>query len=516
MSITLKIDRDGPEPIHAQIRFGLERLIARGDFPVGARLPSARKLARSIGVNRNTVAQAYEALCRAGVTKSCVGQGTFVEQETTTGQPDPVLDSRDSRQLDWETLLSRSGTGRVLQTPQPKSETGEVISFTKGAPDPDLFPLDEIRSIVSEVLSRPPFDHGQGQSSHLFEYGPRSGYGPLRELIASRLEREGVDPQKNRVLIINGSSHGLDLVARLLVRSGDLVGVEVPSYSGALNLFHLHDVRFATAPLDSQGMKVAHLANSANARDLKLIYTMPSFQNPCGTTMSIPRRHELLKLSRKHQIPVFEDDPEPELRFEGSRPPSLKALDNHNGVISAGTFSKIAFPGFRIGWLVVPTPLFDPLLALKAGTDISSNLFPQVLFYEFVKRGLLDEHLIHVRKEYRMRRDIMLGALETHLPQEASFTRPEGGLVLWVTLPTGITSTSLLERTARRGVLFTPGHFFAANNEVSGFRLSFASVKPALIERGIRILSEEMKQELAEYSNNPLGRPEFADDPPLV
>lgn len=508
MPFDLKIDRTSNLPIYLQIRDELGQRISDGRLTPGLRLPSARELARSIGVNRNTVAQAYEAMSRDGTVRSSVGQGTFVAERTT--RP-PSESPAKTPGLDWSTRLAQPSSGstrRVLSTLQSPPGATSSIVFTKAVADPDLFPLEEIQKISREILTR--------DSSILYDYGPPSGYGPLRELLQSRLAEQQIDSERNEILIINGSTQGLDLIARLLVRKGDCVGIEVPTYSGALNLFSMHDVRYATAPVDDGGMVVEHLERPAQSRELKLIYTMPRFHNPCGTSMSEERRSQLLELGRRNEIPIFEDDPEAELRFDGEVQTPLKALDRYDGVISSGTFSKIAFPGFRIGWLVVPRALFEHVVALKAATDISSNLFSQVLFFEFLKRGALERHLARVLPIYRRRRDVMVDALETHLPEGTTFCRPQGGLVLWVRLPSGITADSLLRRTSQRGVLFTPGRLFVPGEETEGLRLSFASEKRTNIERGVSILAEEIRNELRELSQSPPSGPNLAEGLPLV
>jgi GntR family transcriptional regulator/MocR family aminotransferase len=526
MTIHLQLDRESASPLYQQMAEEIVRLVGAGRLAPGERLPSVRDLASELGVNRNTVAQAYDTLARDGVVTRGVGRGTFIRERGDIALDPPrrqigrAPDSRvetngreDTRHptFDWPRRLGprlAEKTRHVLSTLQSPPTSSKVIAFSRATPDPDLFPTDEILALARDVLEK--------RSSLLFEYGPSPGHPPLRELLMERLAARGVCPDTTEILILNGSSQGLDLVARVLLHPGSRVGLEVPTYSGALNTFSLHDVEPVPAWVDEHGLRVEDLEAAARSGGLELVYTMPSFHNPCGTTLPLSRRHQLLDLAREQEIPVFEDDPEGELRFEGVELPMLKALDTADNVITSGTFSKIAFPGFRIGWLAVPRSLFEHVLALKTTTDISSNAFPQVLFHEFLRRGLLEEHIERIKPVYRKRRDAMIEALDEHLPDGVTFTRPEGGLVLWLDLPRGVSARSLLRRTARRGVLFSPGDLFVPTGTREGLRLSYASVKKTAIERGVRILAEELRNEMVEVAAGPSERPDLASGLPLV
>ena len=323
----------------------------------------------------------------------------------------------------------------------------DIISFAGGLPAPELFPIEECEAASCRLLST----HG----ATALQYGPTEGYLPLRQFLCARMDRYGIKAEPGNVMITNGSQQALDLIGKLLINPGDRLLVEEPTYLGALQAWNAYQAEYISVPCDDDGLRT-ELLESALRVGPKFMYVLPNFQNPGGTTLSLDRRLDLVRLSNKYGIPLVEDDPYGALRFEGEHLPPLVALDTDyqtnaqpNGrgymegnVIYLGTFSKTLAPGLRLGWVVAPVEVIDQLVGGKQGTDLHTSSFDQMLAYEMVRDGFMDQHVRTIRKVYRERRDIMLAALERHFPEGCSWTRPEGGLFLWRACPSGSTRRS--------------------------------------------------------------------------
>jgi len=359
-----------------------------------------------------------------------------------------------------------------------------LISLAGGFPAPELFPVDAFREAFDAVMA--------SDSGAALQYGISEGFAPLREFLAERMSGSGASVSIENVVITTGSQQGLDLVARLLVDPGSPVVVEDPSYSGGLDALRASQARFIAIPSDEEGMRVDILEESLPriTPAPRLIYVLPNFQNPSGGTLSLERRHRLLELSFRHGIPILEDDPYGELRYEGEHLPSLKSMDTLGNVIYLGTFSKILAPGLRLGWVAAPPELVRPLVRLKQTADLHSSTLSQRLTYEVCRAGLLERHVERVRPIYRERRDLMLRALASTLPAGARCSRPEGGLFLWVSLSGGVDTGAMLADALREGVAYVPGAAFQPlGGRTSSMRLNFSGVAPGQIEEGITRLS---------------------------
>jgi 2-aminoadipate transaminase len=369
------------------------------------------------------------------------------------------------------------------------TEKPEIISFAGGLPAPEVFPLEEIREACDRVLS----EHG----ALALQYGPTEGYRPLRELLVRHMARYGVDVTPEMVLVTAGSQSGLDLVGKLLLNPGDHVAVEAPTYLGALQAFQAYEPRFLSVPVDDDGMQVERLPELLR-HGPKFLYVLPNFQNPAGTTLSLSRRKQLVELASRWGVPIVEDDPYGQLRYEGAHLPPLVELDAEShgcahrerafrgGVIYLGTLSKVFAPGFRLGWVVAPEEVIAKLVQLKQGADLQTATFNQMVAYEVARGGFLDRHVRRIRQVYGERRNAMLDALDRHFPEDAHWTRPSGGLFLWVTLPAGVDSMKLLDEALREKVAFIPGvPFYADGGGRDSMRLNFSYCAPERIEEGI-------------------------------
>jgi 2-aminoadipate transaminase len=371
----------------------------------------------------------------------------------------------------------------------------EIISLAGGLPAPELFPIDEYRRAFEWVLEE------QGQAA--LQYGPSEGYGPLRDLLAARMTSMGVPAEASNVLVTNGSQQGLDLVSKVFLNPDDVVCLENPSYMGAIQAFDSYQANYAIVPMDDEGMRSQELDDILAARRCKFIYALPNFQNPSGRTMSAKRRQVLVETAKKHGVPIVEDDPYGELRFEGEASPSLRSLWPE-GVIYLGTFSKILAPGFRLGWMVIPTELYDDVVFGKQPSDLHTSSATQMATYEVCRQeGFLEKHIEKIRETYRQRRGVMLRAMEEHFPEGCTWTRPEGGLFVWAEVPHQIDTRELLAEALQENVAFVPGQSFHADRGGRNtMRLNFSNVSPERIEEGIARLGRAIKRRLGQTADH--------------
>ncbi len=383
------------------------------------------------------------------------------------------------------------------------TQNPEIISFAGGLPAPDVFPVERFREACIKVL--------ESRASQALQYGATEGYEPLREMIARHTARYGVKAKPENVLITSGSQQALDLIGKLLINSGDRVLVEAPTYLGALQAFNIYGAEYVSVPSDNDGLRTDQLEAPLRSGP-KFMYVLPNFQNPGGTTLAEGRRHELVMLAERYGIPIIEDDPYGQLRYEGAHLTPLIVLDRENlrrdngysrgNVIYLSTFSKTLAPGLRLGWIVAPPEVITKLVQLKQGADLHTSTFTQVVAYEVARDNFLDEHIKLIRRVYGERRDVMLRALEENFPPEVTWTRPQGGLFLWVSLPAGMDCHQLFEAALKENVAFVPGDSFYASNGYADegrrhFRLNFSNAQPEQIREGIRRLSVAIKNQLA-------------------
>ncbi|MBC7490743.1 MAG: PLP-dependent aminotransferase family protein [Glaciimonas sp.] len=354
----------------------------------------------------------------------------------------------------------------------------EVISFAGGLPSPATFPVEHMKAAFDKVLTQ--------QGKIALQYGPTEGYGPLREWVANSLSVNGSTISMDQVLMVSGSQQGLDLLGKVLIDEGSKVLVETPSYLGALQAFSLYGPDFVSLPTDDGGLIPGTVATlGAGAR---LLYSLPTFQNPTGSTLSLERRQALVEICEQMHIPLIEDDPYGALSYRIV--PSPKMLNmNPAGVIYMGSFSKLLTPGIRLGYVVAPRALIDKMEQAKQATDLHTAQLTQMVVYEAVKDGFLDTHIPTIRKLYSDQYDAMLEALKTHFPGSVTWTKPEGGMFIWVTLPKHMDSKKLLDEAIKQHVAFVPGApFFANTPKPNTLRLSFVTVQPEKIREGVEIL----------------------------
>lgn len=379
------------------------------------------------------------------------------------------------------------------------TEVPDVISFAGGLPAPEVFPIDEFKRACIKVL-----DENGAQS---LQYSTTDGYLPLRDMIARHSKRYGIEVTADNIIITSGSQQALDLLGKIFINSGDRILVESPTYLGALQAWNAYGAEFIPVPFDEEGMITQELENRLRIGP-KFIYVLPNFQNPTGVTLSFERRLHLIELAEKYGVPIVEDDPYGQLRYEGENLPAVEVLDAQTrapagcysgNVIYLSTFSKTLAPGIRLAWVIATPEVIQKLVLAKQGADLHTAIFNQMVAYEVARGGFLDEHVKTIRKVYKERRDTMLDTLSEHMPDEVSWTHPKGGLFLWVTLPECIDSTKLLKESVKKKVAFVPGNsFFPQGGGKNTMRLNFSNAVPEKINEGIARLASSIKQFLAE------------------
>ncbi|WP_353152696.1 PLP-dependent aminotransferase family protein [Pollutimonas bauzanensis] len=369
------------------------------------------------------------------------------------------------------------------------TERPEIISFAGGLPAPKGFPVDVINAAFDRVL--------ENNGTSALQYGPTEGYAPLRAWVAEDLKRVGADVSPDEVLIVSGSQQALDMLGKLFIDPGSNVLVESPSYLGALQSFSLFEPNYVAVPTDEGGLIPESLTDERTA-GARFIYVLPNFQNPTGLTLNLERRKALVERCAAAQVPIIEDDPYGDLRYAGEPQPGLLGLGRAVGatVIRLGTFSKVLAPGLRLGYIVAPKPIIAKLVQIKQATDLHTSTLTQMAVYETVKDGFLTAHLPMVRDLYKEQCGYMLEAMDEHFPTTTTWTRPEGGMFIWVTLPAHIDGAQLLARAIEKNVAFVPGAPFYAGDEpkTNTLRLSFVTVSEGKIREGIAILGKLIKE----------------------
>lgn len=395
------------------------------------------------------------------------------------------------------------------------TERPEIISFAGGLPAPVGFPLAEVNAAFDRVLK---------QNGHTaLQYGPTEGYKPLREWVAHDMQRRGAEGVSlDEVLIVSGSQQALDLLGKLYIDPGSSVLVEAPSYLGALQSFSLYGPNYVTVPTDEGGL-IPQGLTTERMHDARFIYALPNFQNPTGLTLNLERRQQLVQRCAEAGLPIIEDDPYGDLRYAGQALPSLLELGRKAGatVVRLGSFSKVLAPGLRLGYIVAPAPIISKLVQLKQATDLHTATLTQMAVYEAIKDGFLDNHLPKVRDIYRQQGGYMLDAIQQHFPASASWTRPEGGMFIWVTLPPHINAHELLSRAIAQNVAFVPGAAFFADEDSAQhntLRLSFVTVPEARIREGIATLGRLIAESPAPSADAPASSesPVLTTTPPTV
>jgi len=373
-------------------------------------------------------------------------------------------------------------------------QSSNVISLAGGMPDPATFPTEEINEVIKQILAK--------NSARALQYSSTEGLTELREFILNWLaeakEKAGLD----NIMITSGSQQGLDLVSKALLNPGDTLIVELPSYLAALNAFRSYGGEMVGIPMDDEGMKIDILEETLtklknDGKKVKFIYTISNFQNPAGVTMSLARRKRILEVAKKFEILILEDNPYDKLRFEGEPIPSIYSLDNEGYVISLGTFSKILCPGLRLAWILGNKEIIEKIVIMKQATDLCTTILNQLIAYEYCRQNDIDKNIESNVEIYRRKRNTMLEALDKYFPTEATWTKPEGGFFVFVTLPEYIDVDEMFPEAIKEKVAYVSGSLFFANGKGKNtMRLSFCYPSEEDIEEGIKRLGRVIKKKI--------------------
>lgn len=501
MPLPLVIDHDCGTPAYRQIQNEIVRLIHSGVLAPGDRLPSTRILGPDLGVHRSTVVRAYEELQALGYVES--GSGTHTRVRSRYSFPLGDASGSDSigpagviagaPAIDWEGLDPRLTSAKRQSGIDPKPSASSHlphVEFDRLTADPSLAP-DVLRRCLKAVLA-------QGRGAVL-DYSHPGGSPPLRKLVAERMRRHGVDVAPANIVITAGAQHALDLLLRYLVRAGDRVVVEAPTYGLMHALLRLHKVRVVEIPVLSSGIDLGALESvlrEAGAALPRLIYSMPGFQNPTGVTTDQIHRERLLALCEKHGVPLVEDGFQEEMKYEGLAVMPVKSMDAAGVVMYVGTFSKVVFPGLRVGWIAAPETAASHLVDILHASALSVNTLAQATALHFCRTGAFDKHLRRAHRVYRGRMRTLLRELHRQMPETVAWTRPRGGYTTWLTLAdTGVSETELLSRLEAGGVRVSGGsRFFLAPPAKQHLRLSIACTNEEAIARGCQTLGEVLKK----------------------
>ncbi|HXC33794.1 MAG TPA: PLP-dependent aminotransferase family protein [Verrucomicrobiae bacterium] len=494
--IPLHLQPESHVPLYIQLRDQIRALVHGGDLRPGERIPASRELAAQLGVHRTTVANAYAELESEGLISGHVGRGTFIRGEGASRKlsevPHPTTVAGGLR---WESLFADERGEEILSRLAQTAPRGS-ISFVMARPATEFFPIEELRKCSNIVWRR--------EGAEMLQFGPSDGYPPLKQALVTMLRAEGYEVTSENLLITHGCQQALDLICKAFLRPGDTVLLENPAYPGALSIFSSARARILGVPVRTEsgpgtvpGVDVSAIEAVLMQNRVKMMVVTPDFHNPTGTTLPVAERKRLLEIAARFQVPVIEDHIYARLGARGERPLSLKQLDHSNLVIQIDSFSKIAFPGMRVGWVLAPSNVIDRLRLVKQSADLHTGHLAQAILAEHLRRGLLRRHVERTRKAYSKRLAALEHALTTHMPSGTKWTRPEGGMCVWLELPPGFDSNDLLIHTRERGVLFSPGrYFYFQSPQPNALRLGFAGVTERDIAKGIATLADVLRAEM--------------------
>jgi len=463
-----KPDRGSKQPLYKQIADELERRISFGEFPPGSLLPSERKLAEQLGVNRSTVILAYAELRAAGIIEGRSGSGTRVNKYKWGATP--KITPNWHRYVEGGNFLPNVPFLRRIR--EALQANSRLIDFASGELAPDLSPLHEMNDLMQR--------HG---ADYLGYVNPQ-GYGPLREALEAYLNRfREIRTTKSSILVTSGSQQSLYLITQCLLAPGDAVAIEDPSYNYSLPIFQSAGLRLFRLPVDRHGIRPDDVRVLYKKHRIKMVFVNANYQNPTGIVLSDERRMQLLDIASELGLPIVEDDPFSLTAYDGSPPPPLKSMDSIGSVLYIGSLSKIAASGLRVGWMVAPNSVVDRLADARQQMDFGLSVVPQQVAAQFLQSSFFQPHLERLRMQLLFKRDLIVQALRRELPDLISFSIPEGGLHLWCKINAEVNDGKLLEEAVHRGVIFVPGSVYGSD---SGFvRFTFARAKAEDIDRGI-------------------------------
>ena len=487
LNLNININKEIGKPIYIQIFEQIRDQILSGVLAPGYRLPPERKLAESLDVNRTTVLNAYRELKSEGLVGSHVGQGTVVLSHLTDVSP---KETGDRESPAWNQMFSQysNGLGQVLVgSLLALASRDDVISFATGIASPESGPIEIFSGIEAGISA---------DARHkALQHSPTEGFFSLREAICTLVQKRGIYCSTDEVITLSGSQQGIDIAARVFLDPGDIVVVEEPSFFPAIQVFRALGARVIGIPADGRGMRVDMLEQLLLRYRPKLVYTIPSFQNPSNIEMELERRKKLVELSHKFKFIILEDDAYAGLCYEGQQLPALRSMDSDGYVIYLSTFSKSVYAGLRLGFIVAQKQVVKQFSAAKQVMDLHSNSVSQWVVERFIVEGKLDSHVARLCSEYRKKRDIMHEALSMRCIRGMEWNRPKGGYYFWLKLPQGVSASRLVTAAAAKKVVFVPGKPFFTNGQGDDYiRLNFTFASQKDIKEGIGRLCEAIAE----------------------
>ena len=478
------LQREDEVPIYRQLIAQIRAQIESGALPHGTRLPASRKLARRLGVSRISVVNAYSELRGAGYLSANAGRGTYVSREAATG----ALPSHQP------TLAPRQRANSLRRMMRLALRPG-IIDFSGGSPPTEFFPVRYLQDAINHVIER--------DGADALSYEVPAGYLPLRAAVRDYVRAIGIHCRAENVLITGGAQQAIDLVLQSLMNPGETLLTADPTYLGVIDIASARRVHIHGIPIDEDGIRIDALENAVNDLQPRLIYVMPSYQNPTGHLMPMHRRRQLVRLAAQHRIPVLEDEVYREFRYDGEELPPLKALDDSGVVIHTNAFTKVLLPGIRIGYLVADGAYYERLVRVKQAADISTSGLNQRTIHLLLERGMLAQQLERNRIELRRRRVAALAAAQLHFPPGSRWVAPQGGLYLWVELPAaGPSAAETYIAAIQRDVAFAIGGlFYTGDGGSHALRLNFGTHQPAAIEEGFKRIGAAWNALEAEYAS---------------
>lgn len=485
--LIIQINKKDKQPIFRQIFEKIKGLVENGTLQPGDKLPSSRMLAQYLEVNRTTVYRAYEELWSFGYIESKSGSYSTIRKRAQLAN---TKDETGGKKFNWAEKVAPVAEQTLLE-PNRKVDAKEgegLVNFLPLSPDPKLMPVEEFKKHFNQAISK--------NGKTLLGYNDTLGYIPLREFICKRLGHHGIKTSLNNIMITDGTHNSIELFLRFLLKPGDKIVVESPTYSVAIPLFNLFGADVIEVPIHQEGVDLNQLEKTFTENEVSFLFTMANFQNPTGITSSQKHREQLLELCKKYDVPILEDGFEEEMKYFGKAVLPIKSMDDTGQVVYLGTFSKTLFPGLRLGWIVAAEQLIQSLVKLKQICSISGNFLSQAAIYEYCQSGSYELHVKRLHRIYRKRMALALKAAEKHLPKKLCwFSKPIGGYSFWVSLKEPlIEEDALIDLLKKNGAAVAPGKlFFVKPQEKSSFRVSISHVNEAEIETGVKIIGEVLR-----------------------
>lgn len=482
MSLMRQPDRHSNQPLYQQIADDIERRISYGEFPPGSLLPSERKLAEQLGVNRSTVILAYAELRALGIVESRTGSGTRVSKFKWGVTPKHTPNWH--RYVEGGSFLPNLPFLRRVREALQQDNT--LIDFASGELGADISPVEEINTLMDE-----------NHYTAYLGYANPQGFGPLREALVTYLSQyRGIQTTESSILITSGSQQSLYLITQCLLAPGDAVAIEDPSYCYSLPMFQSAGLRLFRLPVDAKGIRPEDVRSLYKKHRIKMVFINPNYQNPTGIALDPERRIELLDVASELGLPIVEDDPFSLTAYNGMPPQPLKSMDPIGSVLYIGSFSKIAASGLRVGWMVAPHSVVERLADARQQMDFGLSVVPQQVAAQFLKSPYVQPHLDRLRMHLLYKRDLLISALRQELPDLVSFSIPQGGLHLWCKIIPEVSDNKLFEEAIRHGVIFVPGSVYGSD---SGYvRFTFARPKADEIVPGIAKFATALRAVLAQ------------------